>query len=93
MLDSNSRIRVQVNMKQLALYLHVVELTDEEYLFEEGQHTWRKVEWFETNMLKWEGFPPKVTMVVDWTYGWILRCTIEYQKAKGKMNRMEVCAH
>merc|ERR1711871_461329 len=77
-------------MENLAAYLHVVELGDEEFIFEEGKHTWRRVIWQETNLLKWEGTPPKVYMIVDWTYGWMLRVTIQYNSSQGKMNRKEI---
>jgi len=89
-LDIAMNVNIRVNMDNLATYLHVVELLDEEFFFEEGQHTYRRVRWVETNMLKWEGEPPRVEMVVDWTYGWMLRVMIQYRKSQGKMNRKEI---
>merc|ERR1719161_2718901 len=83
-------VNIKVNMENLATYLHVVELGDEEFIFEEGKHTWRRVIWQETNLLKWEGTPPKVYMIIDWTYGWMLRVTIQYNSSQGKMNRKEI---
>jgi len=83
-------VNIRVDMINLATYLHVVEVLDEEFSFEEGKHTWRRVQWYETNILKWEGNPPKVEMVIDWTYGWMLRCMITYNRSQGKMNRKEI---
>lgn len=83
------KVNVPVDMAALHKYLRRKNITEEELESDKISAT-KKIAWIETNSKMWAGTCPRIEILVDEKYGFLLKVFIKYEKKQGNLREAAI---
>jgi len=83
------KVNLPIDMVNLMSYLKRKNIDEEEMESDRTTAT-KKVAWTETNSRMWGGTTPRIEIMIDEKYGFLLKVFIQYEKKKGNLREAAI---
>ena len=83
------KVNLPIDMANLMVYLKRKNIEDEEMESDRTTAT-KKLAWTETNNRMWGGTTPRIEIMIDEKYGFLLKVFIQYEKKKGNLREAAI---
>jgi len=88
-LSMRLKVNLPIDMEKLHKYLQRKNIEEEEMESDKISAT-KKMAWVETNSKMWGGAHPRIEMLVDEKYGFLLKVFIQYEKKRGNLREASI---